>query len=854
MRKALYAAFLLATTALYPSEAKAMPPVLGFVGGLITALGAPAFGGAIVGLGGAGALGGFAAGWGFASSFIGGALIQGALSLGVTYLTSLLRPKPQQPQPAQRFVNMRQPISFMEFVYGFVRKGGPVNFWQALNDRRYYQVILAAHEIDGIEAHYCDEVEVVVDVDGFVVAEDDGPYRSEHVRMFDYLGAPGQVSPPLLKDNFAEWTEAHDMAGLAHTVAYAENASAENFSEIFPGGREPVINKLVRGRKVYDPRTDTTGFSVNAALIIAHWITSPDGLNRQVDWDKVAIEADESDIIVTDRTGNPSPKWELSGAYSGADDRETVRAQMGVACDCFFYEDENGIVGFNVGRYIAPTVTISDQDIIRIQYSEGQSGTDIANAMSVQYTEPEQGWREAASATYEVTAEGEAYSEDSLQVYWLKRHNQAVRVSKRLLKAARAEYRASMSLKYHGARLIGQRFFRLAHSEFGIDKTFEVDRFSRGEDGLTWSVEAHSVEPEDFDFDAVTEEPEKPRRSTIETDDTIPPPENVTAALEPFAGSISIRVEWDPMTRRSLLNQVRYRENPAGEWFELSVPPQQYYQRIVGLSDGKAYDVQVRSITSTGRGSDWVPNDGDEANPTLTVGVITDSVPPQDLASFAVAGGLGHASISISTAAGDTHLHRVSIYRVPTGVPLDRNVHTRTDIAAAPGTSFIYPDGDATRTELIVNGNFATDTVWTKGVGWTISGGQAVAAAGSASSIFQTVAGLVSGDVIRIGLDISGMTAGALTARLIGGTAQVVSDNMATNGTHFAALTVASPTPNTSIGATKSSSFDGDIDNFKAYVETTACLPSGVWDYYVEPLNVSGIAGGLEGPITVTVV
>lgn len=43
--------------------------------------------------------------------------------------------------------------------------------------------------------------------------------------------------------------------------------------------------------------------------------------------------------------------------------------------------------------------------------------------------------------------------------------------------------------------------FRLRHVEFGnLAQVFEVDKLKRNEDGITWSVEAHSVEASDFAF------------------------------------------------------------------------------------------------------------------------------------------------------------------------------------------------------------------------------------------------------------------------------------------------------------------------------------------------------------------
>jgi|GEM_PF-711710 len=690
MRKLLYAAFLLGTTALYPAPAHAMPPVVGFLGGLITALGAPTIGGAIAGIGGFSAAG-FAAGYGFAGSLLGGALIKIGLSLGISYLTSLLRPKPPVANPGARMVNMRQEVSFFEFAYGLVRKGGPVAFWKAKDGKRYYDVILAAHEINRVRTRFLDEPEVTLDEDGFV---QESSFYSKHrsrVQIVEYLGAAGQVAAAILMTAFpAQWTSAHDMAGFAHSVIVAQNTRQEDFQTVYKTGREPVYTALVEAKKVYDPRDEeqtlgdpsTYKWTTNAALIIADWATSSDGLERSVDWDDVANEADACDVTVTDRDGNTHPKWQLCGSYSAADDRETVRAQLGVACDCFFYEDSEGRVGFHVGRWIEPDVTIEDDDIVSARYSEGQPGTEVANAYVIEYTEPSQGWRQAAASAYVVDAADEAYTEDSLQVFWAPNHNQAVRIEKRLLKVARAKYTVSQVLKYQGARLLTKRFFRQNHVEAGIDMTFEVDKLSRNDDGITWTVEAHSVAgPEDFDFDAATEEPVMPARGSFEVSKDIPEPANLAAVVESFSGGAAINVSWDESDRDSLLYQVRFRvHDPAGDWTTINVPPGQFFQRILGLVDGETYDVQARTISATGQASKWVPNSGgDEDDPTLSVTIVVDPTAPAALDAPTASDGTGQFNAIFETT-NDTHLSTVAVYRVVSGGTLNRT----TDIVAPP--------------------------------------------------------------------------------------------------------------------------------------------------------------------------
>ena len=67
--------------------------------------------------------------------------------------------------------------------------------------------------------------------------------------------------------------------------------------------------------------------------------------------------------------------------------------------------------------------------------------------------------------------------------------------------------------------------------------------------------------------------------------------------------------------------------------------------------------------------------------------------------------------------------------------------------------------------ELLTNGDFATDTVWTKGTGWTIAAGVATCTTpGAISSLSQPVA-FIPGRTYRMTIVVSSMTAPALVPR-----------------------------------------------------------------------------------------
>jgi hypothetical protein len=115
------------------------------------------------------------------------------------------------------------------------------------------------------------------------------------------------------------------------------------------------------------------------------------------------------------------------------------------------------------------------------------------------------------------------------------------------------------------------------------------------------------------------------------------------------------------------------------------------------------------------------------------------------------------------------------------------------------------PEADGT--ELVTNGAFAADTDWTKDANWSISGGTATHSTGAADSISQSLS-LTAGDGYLVEFDITGRTAGSVTATL-GGTSGTA---RSANATDIQEVIVCGST-DTDISFDATSDFDGSIDN-----------------------------------------
>jgi hypothetical protein len=108
--------------------------------------------------------------------------------------------------------------------------------------------------------------------------------------------------------------------------------------------------------------------------------------------------------------------------------------------------------------------------------------------------------------------------------------------------------------------------------------------------------------------------------------------------------------------------------------------------------------------------------------------------------------------------------------------------------------------------ELVTNGDFASDTIWVKGTGWTIGSGVASHAAGTESTIQQDIS-ITEDAYYRVEFDVANRTAGDITPRLGGTDGTAISANGTDNKETIRCGAFSA------IAFRASSTFDGDIDN-----------------------------------------
>jgi hypothetical protein len=112
-------------------------------------------------------------------------------------------------------------------------------------------------------------------------------------------------------------------------------------------------------------------------------------------------------------------------------------------------------------------------------------------------------------------------------------------------------------------------------------------------------------------------------------------------------------------------------------------------------------------------------------------------------------------------------------------------------------------------TDLITNGAFAADASWTKGTGWTISGGQAIAAAVAASQFLRQPVNACKNASYLITFDVANFSSGDVRVSFDSGD---VGTARGANGTFAETITLTAPATEIRFGRS-TGDFTGRIDN-----------------------------------------
>ena len=140
------------------------------------------------------------------------------------------------------------------------------------NNYLYVAGVLCEGEIQSIESIFIDDRQVTFDgafthhATREVDSSDSVYYRDgeSHIQVEAFLGKDGQTASDILTTQ-TNWTANHRLRGVAY-LAFRFKWNQDIFGAI------PNIKAVIKGKKVYDPRTTTTAYSSNSALCLLDYL------------------------------------------------------------------------------------------------------------------------------------------------------------------------------------------------------------------------------------------------------------------------------------------------------------------------------------------------------------------------------------------------------------------------------------------------------------------------------------------------------------------------------------------------------------------------------------------------------
>ena len=649
------------------------------VGAAILQAVAPAF---VAGLSGAAAIG-----LAYAVGYI-------AITAVTSWALKALTPKPDfgALDSSGILVNRIAGIAPQDFIYGEVRKGGVVTFYEATGDENIYlhQIIcLAGHELNSIGNIYIDD-QVATFSGNFVTTAGSGSEQvnwDSKIRIKKYDGSQTTADSDLVNETSA--TSSFKGLGIAYLyVRY------EYDQDVFVNGL-PTVTAVLQGKKVYDPRTSSTGYSSNAALCIRDFLTSSYGLtDSAIDDVSFSAAANECDENVTLDGGGTEKRYSLNGIVQANRSVGDVLGDMVTACAGTLFWG-SGYWKLKAGAYSSPVKALTLDDLRSpIALDTRITMRDNFNTVRGTFVDASQGWisadyPEVTGAAFVTEDNGEQALLD-LQLPFTTSSATAQRLAKLTLFRGREQMTFSADFSLDALDVEVGDIIGITNARYGFNaKEFEVVgwKFSSNQDAGDLRVNLTLRETSAAAFNWNAEETD-----IISNNTTLPSITAGTAITNLTLSDGGSEVQGDGTVINSLLASWTAPTNAFVSYYEVELRQTASANTTVFTTsetsivlspviDGVNYTVRVRSVSVTGfRGA--------YASASATAGGDTSA--PSAPTSVSATGGFKYITVNWTNPA-NRDLNFVEIYE---------NSSNTTSGATVVGTS----SGSAfVRTNLGIN-------------------------------------------------------------------------------------------------------------------------------------------------------
>lgn len=561
--------------------------------------------------------------------------------VALTAATYVLRPKPKtfRQSAGNSLRTNRGTIMPWRVIYGKVRVGGTVVMRHFDGSHMWEVIAIAAHEINDITTLYNNDKLWGY---GFSWSGNHGTSTTPPFDTFEvwkYLGTDSQTYNTQLSaatdiGGGPTWTSAHRLRGIAYVVIKMPAAA-----EVWPDGA-PNWSFVVEGKKdIFDPRTDTTAYTDNAALCLADYL-----YNSRFGLGAGTLTTEYSDIDDADLVAAANTCEELVQITAGPDtfqERYTVNGffdvdgthegtveqflnAMGAGSTCYWSQGKWHIIP---GSNISSSGTITEDDLAGpIQVQPRVSKSELFNAIKGTYLNQQEEYLPddypiVKNATYE-TEDGEQIIQ-GIDYIFITDPLRSQRVSKTYLEDARQQIivnlecklgcykyqpgdRVALTLNRYGW---SSKLFRIIETGISVDGG-DTDNAPRLFVKMTLKETATTI----WDWNLGEETTVDPAPDTELPDwTTISPPTNLnlTELIRTDNNGIQtaeIQATWTNPTDapHHLYTELQYRyDDVTPYWHVMRIDKSETQATVAPAVLGALYRVQVRTVSIDGVVSTW---------------------------------------------------------------------------------------------------------------------------------------------------------------------------------------------------------------------------------------------------------
>lgn len=524
-------------------------------------------------------------------------------------------------------------------IYGETRVGGTITFAHVNNNNQMLHLVvtIAGHEIESVEKIYLDGQEVLFgaspDPNWSTGIKDlkTNQTRDAYYKVYRIVndGNPSNPAIPELVANVPEkWTTLHKQSGRAHVYLVLVWDAV-----LFPNGL-PKISFLVRGKKCYDPRTATTAWTKNSALIIADYLRNTEyGLGAEeaeLEYGEGEIgsfwdAADVCDEDVTRIGGGSEDRYTSNGSFEVGQSHQTIIEELCTAIA--------GSVTYSNGKWKCwpakwrtPVLNLDENDILSdLKIVTKISRRDSFNAVKGTFVSPLANYEETdfpavRNSYYKSLDNNEEIFED-IQLPFTQSPATAQRIAKleleRIRQSITVELTATLkALQAEAGENITISWERLGWSEkaFEIQESELVFQDGNGVDALAVRLVLRETAAAVFDWNYGLE-----TYQDIAPNTNLPDPREIPfvygLTMESGTDQLYVRsdgtvfsrmkVSWDAVSDYFVSSggyvEIQYRKLGAANWSVATPVPADFdFTHILDVQDGEIYEVKARLKSALG--------------------------------------------------------------------------------------------------------------------------------------------------------------------------------------------------------------------------------------------------------------